>query len=164
MSKKRLVWMLSFGIPIHAWTKRFFATICLNFGSFVKMDENFGIKARLDRAKILISVSMDTDVNWIVKVHVDDKIFTPRIKELSEWQDNQTPGLVNEGDDGMESMWSGNPNGSISVGSADALADDQLSILSSSSTVTENLNPGGDRIFGSCKKDSGLISKQRFQR
>lgn len=63
-------------------TRGFFATISLNLGSFVKMDELSCSMVRLGRAKIHLYVSIAMDINRILKVRMDDKKFTVRIMEF----------------------------------------------------------------------------------
>lgn len=36
---KRLVWTWWYGVPLHAWSSRFFESYCYRVGSFVKLDE-----------------------------------------------------------------------------------------------------------------------------
>lgn len=55
VSLKRLVWMKWFGVPLHAWSRRFFATISLKFGTLVKLDKSTENNLKLDEARVLVN-------------------------------------------------------------------------------------------------------------
>lgn len=78
---KRLVWTRWVGVPLHAWSSSFFELVSRKLGSFVKLDERSRNKLRLDFARVLISVPYLDDVNQIISVKVDDRLFSVKILE-----------------------------------------------------------------------------------
>lgn len=89
---KRLVWTKWFGVPLHAWSERFFKTVCPSLGMFIKLDNDTMNKVRFDFARVLISVSYLKDVNQIIKVAVDNDIYSIKIVEDVDWYDEDEGG------------------------------------------------------------------------
>ncbi|KAL8526115.1 hypothetical protein ACS0TY_015369 [Phlomoides rotata] len=101
VSHKRLIWTRWIGVPAHAWTTRFFATVSLKLGSFIKLDAN---------------------VNEVLKIRVNDDLFSIKVMEEFEGMKTKECGNV-ESEDDVDSLWSRELNGSNSKGPTEATED-----------------------------------------
>lgn len=75
------VWVRCQGIPLHAWDMSFFKKFVTLFGLFVMLDDRTDNKSRLDLARILIQTSSLEVINCLIKVKINDLIFSIRVVE-----------------------------------------------------------------------------------
>ncbi|XP_045831171.1 uncharacterized protein LOC123922499 [Trifolium pratense] len=61
LSYRRGAWVRLYGIPIHAWNEQFFKLCVLYCGSFLRTDNDYVEKGRLDFARVLIATP-DLDI------------------------------------------------------------------------------------------------------
>lgn len=81
VSIRRTVWTRWSGVPIQAWTERFFILGCKRLGAFLEMHEDTKEKRRLDSAIIRISTGLES-VNSNLQCRIDGAVFTIRIEEI----------------------------------------------------------------------------------
>lgn len=72
MCHKRRVWTRWVGVPLHAWSDRFFRVACSKFVSFIKLDHTSENLERLDVARVLLSVSFLKEINEVLQVGIRD--------------------------------------------------------------------------------------------
>ncbi|KAL8528688.1 hypothetical protein ACS0TY_006222 [Phlomoides rotata] len=84
----RLVWSLWYGIPMHAWNKKFFRLVSLKFGKMIKVDESTTNKSNVHRARILIRTSRPEIPRGSIPVWVDGRKFILRIREEGDWDED----------------------------------------------------------------------------
>lgn len=58
------------GVPLHAWSSRFFKIACGGVGRFIKMDPASERKENLEMARVLISTSIWGDINRLMDVNI----------------------------------------------------------------------------------------------
>lgn len=81
VNHSRTVWTRWIGVPLNAWSARFFESGCQSFGRMGEIHELTEKKTRLEAA----FVKVETDcplVNWLLNGTVDGERFSIRIDEL----------------------------------------------------------------------------------
>lgn len=81
VTKDRSVWLNITGVSLHAWREEFFCTIVTLVGKFVNLDESTRMRTRLDVGRVFATVSDPEAINRVVKVKINDGIFTIRMVE-----------------------------------------------------------------------------------
>jgi len=80
---QRGVWLLVYGIPLHAWNNFFFKLCVLDCGRYLRTDTVSLNKERFDYASVLISTPSIDVVNMTEKLLVDGVLLD--IKIIEEW-------------------------------------------------------------------------------
>ncbi|KAK8583377.1 hypothetical protein V6N13_022083 [Hibiscus sabdariffa] len=103
--KKLNVWAVLEGFPIEAWQEPVFVSLVNKWGLFVKLDEDTIRKNRLDCARILIRVSLVSDIPQQVVVSVNGTNYMVRVSTM-EFEDDrcwidqdQAKGHIKKSDD-----------------------------------------------------------------
>lgn len=86
--QRRAVWTNWYGVPMHAWSERFFKQISLRFGAFIEWDYNTKNKISLDRARIKIWGYLSKNINETVMVSINRNVFPVRIIEEAPWEES----------------------------------------------------------------------------
>lgn len=77
----RHTWIRCQGVPLHAWHDAFFQKITTLMGKFVMLDVRMVNKTRLDMARILIQTTSLEMIHRVMKVKINDQIFSIRVVE-----------------------------------------------------------------------------------
>lgn len=118
--QNREVWTRWYGVPLHAWSIRFFSYACAKFGLFIMVDESSEHKTRLDFARIKISTGFK-NIDEVLNVRIDGKSFSIGVKEEACcFCDARVSSEVVSDDE--DSQWSSEKQNSD--GPADATIDD----------------------------------------
>lgn len=80
--QNRVVWTRWYGVPLHAWSTRFFSYVCAKFGLFIKLDDSSKQKTRLDFARLKISTGFKS-IDEVINIRIDGKSFSISVKEES---------------------------------------------------------------------------------
>ncbi|KAK8564071.1 hypothetical protein V6N12_036202 [Hibiscus sabdariffa] len=87
-SKKLKIWVNLEGFPIDAWHESIFISITSKWGSFVKLDEDTACKNRFDIAKVLVSVSLISDIPQQVDISVNGVVHSVKVTTM-EFEDDR---------------------------------------------------------------------------
>ncbi|KAL8462221.1 hypothetical protein ACS0TY_033324 [Phlomoides rotata] len=82
---RRKIWTRWIGVPLYAWIVRFFTLASAGIGALVKMDVDAGKKTRMDFAQIMLSVPYLSDINQIVRIKIDEKLYKIKVLEEYPW-------------------------------------------------------------------------------
>lgn len=77
----RQVWTRWVGIPLHAWSNRFFGTKNSTIGKMIRVHDVTTSRTSLDAAFIKVSTGLNT-VDKVLKCKIDGDLFVIRIEEL----------------------------------------------------------------------------------
>lgn len=107
VNTNRVIWTRWYGVPVHAWLNHFFALACAKLGLFVKMDEFMNHNGSLEAARILISTSCFTDIDRILRIRIDGRVFPIRVvEEVNCSCQSKTMNPEESEDDDSDSQWS----------------------------------------------------------
>lgn len=81
VNNSRCVWTRWVGVPLHAWSDRFFGLGCARFGRMVSMHEVSKNKRKFDEAYIRISTGLQS-VDHIMRCKIDGAEFQIRVEEV----------------------------------------------------------------------------------
>lgn len=81
MHQKRNIWTLWYGVPLKAWSPRFFKMVSAKFGSLIHIDESTLSKQNLSRARILIKTLLQSLPKSDTVIKVEGKNFNIKIIE-----------------------------------------------------------------------------------
>lgn len=81
--RERVVWTRWRGVPVHAWTPRFFEVGCVSFGSLVQLHEMTEKRWRLDEAFVKIATGL-APVKSRMIWDVDGSLYTVFIEEIPD--------------------------------------------------------------------------------
>ncbi|KAL8545394.1 hypothetical protein ACS0TY_005528 [Phlomoides rotata] len=94
---RQKIWTRWIGVPLHAWSARFFSLASAGIGAFVKMDDDAEKKTRMDFARIMLSVPYLNDINQTVRIQIDEKMYKIKVMEEYPWPgDILSPGLYDK--------------------------------------------------------------------
>lgn len=68
-------------MPLHAWDDGFFQKIAAVMGTFVMLDTRTANKTKLDMTLILIQTTSLEVIHRVMKVKINDQIFSIRVVE-----------------------------------------------------------------------------------
>lgn len=74
-------WIRCQGVPLHAWDDGFFQKIAAVMGKFVMLDTRTTNKTRSDMTLILIQTTSLEVIHRVMKVKINDQIFSIRVVE-----------------------------------------------------------------------------------
>lgn len=80
---ERLVWVDVEGLPLRVWSKEAFRKILAKWGSIVHIDDALGEDVYKNR--ICVLTNFQNIIFDVLKVKVDDHVFSVRIKEAPGW-------------------------------------------------------------------------------
>ncbi|KAL6502402.1 hypothetical protein OROHE_024680 [Orobanche hederae] len=81
--KSREVWTRWLGVPLQAWTGRFFEAACAQVGRLVKLHKNTGQKERLDVAWVFVSTGLGK-IDQTLECDIDGSRFQIRVEECCD--------------------------------------------------------------------------------
>lgn len=84
VSLRKRVWTRWYGVPLHAWTEKFFNLVATRFGPVIKIDKNTLNKSNLLFARVMIRTPLHKISRIPVKIMVDGTLFHIRIVEEVE--------------------------------------------------------------------------------
>lgn len=160
MSKESFIWINITGAPIHAWNIEFFKLLVSPVGTFIKVDQATHQKERLDVARVLVCSSSPTIINLVVRVNIDDTVFSLRFLEdifrfntsrlnsdgvVPPTNHNSSTGSDSEGDNFYEAMGS---VGDCGVGLTESPRLHYVSLNSKISMVPDSLGGGTPSLIG----------------
>lgn len=149
------------GVPLHAWSSRFFKIACGGMGRFIKMDSVSERKENLEMARVLISTSIWGDINRLMDVSIGERSFMIKISEEEEIIKGEPPCQQDISDEEDDSRWEDGSQYPVSDGPADVVAqgwsdgsDDSgvdeetvgLPVHNSRSHVANEHRPGGNHL------------------
>lgn len=85
----RLVWIMCWGIPIHAWDMESVKKIAESVGEVVVVDEEVEDQQRLDWARVLVKTLWSPLINHLVTANINGEEFVVKIVEetcYSSWK------------------------------------------------------------------------------
>lgn len=81
VNQHRSIWTRWIGVPLHAWSLRFFCLASSKFGRLEELHDVTKSRRRLDEAYVRISTSLAT-IDRIMKCNIDNSHFQIRIEEI----------------------------------------------------------------------------------
>lgn len=142
----RTIWTRWIGVPLHAWSRRFFCTVSSKFGRLEELHDVTVHRKSLGEAYVSISTGLDT-IDRIITCNIDGACFKIRIEEI-RCMDNFNhlqflDDLASESSASSESEWSVNDSVHATLGFRSAMDDlDGASVQGgarvSSSPITVN--------------------------
>lgn len=85
---RRTIWTQWYGVSLHAWNEKFFRMVSTKIGTFVRADNDTISRRKIQMARILVKTSYPEIPRIPLKVAVDGRIFSIRIKEEDEEVDD----------------------------------------------------------------------------
>lgn len=95
--QNRIVWTKWIGVPLQAWSERFFGLGCSKFGRLVEMHEVTANKVRLDHAFIKVSTGLSS-VDRCFPCKINGVQFSIRIEEFNGFEKEEWVGGESESD------------------------------------------------------------------
>lgn len=148
VSLRRPVWTIWYGVPLHAWSERFFKQLSLHFGSFMEWDLRSKEKIRLDFARVRIWALTSKQINDSFIVNIEGKEFKIRVLEdLSvegeeEDEDFESTSEFSEAIPG-EAVWAGDESESDSP--SDGVGERSSKAMIGSEGLEKAIEGGGTR-------------------
>lgn len=106
VNQRRLVWTKWTGVPLQAWTKRFFSWGCAKVGRVVEVHENTELRRTLDVAYVRIITGL-CSLDWVMNCKVDGKSFNIRVEEMRSSEKVPQFQQCGDSDSEVESGFSG---------------------------------------------------------
>ncbi|KAK9006450.1 hypothetical protein V6N11_035488 [Hibiscus sabdariffa] len=77
----RRVWLIMYGIPVHAWADRTFENIASLWGTFVRIDGETSDAVSFERARVLIEMDWLCNIDEVIDLEVEGENFEFRVVE-----------------------------------------------------------------------------------
>lgn len=69
----RVVWIRAYGVPVHAWSAKFFVKLVDSLGSFICLDESTSKGTNLDIARFMVRVPLSFRLSDNFCIQIDGK-------------------------------------------------------------------------------------------
>lgn len=131
VNQYRSVWTRWIGIPLHAWSLRFFRLCSSRFGRLEELHDVTLIKSRLDEAYVKVSTGL-ASIDRIMQCNIDGASFQIRVEEIrcmesiNHLKIMEDSASETDSDTSEEREWSGGAPAPAMMGTCSDFDDDDV--------------------------------------